>query len=320
MVRRATRMLVPMLGISLAIYSCAESAEQPSNTRGSAGKAAGGAKAGGVGVQGGGEAGDAIGGSGGRGTGATGGVAGKNASGGKAGRTAGAGRNAGSSGSAGGGVSGSGGGAHGCASPSAWSSNLVGCVEGYVHRPTDSACSLSPRDGSAGEGSTAGAPNHAPCETDVDCSAAPDGYCVNAEQTSSGRVCIYACRTDADCGTGELCACDDSWTSVRNQAPIEVGRCIPATCRTDDECGGSLCVASLESVCFQVRQKTVEEFHCQSGEDECNGAEDCVGQSGAGGVASLSCHYDGAASRFTCGGVPECRVVTLGRRPHLDHK
>lgn len=206
----------------------------------------------------------------------------------------------------------SGGAVRGCPSPSEWSSNLVGCEGGYVHRPTASACELSPREGAAGEGSggATGLPSSDPagCDTDADCTQAPNGYCIYEAAVGQGVHCVYACRTDADCANNELCACDSSKTSGQNQTPLSLGLCTPATCRTDAECGpGVLCVASLESICAQVRKTTPDSFHCQSPRDECNGAADCEDAGTQGDdywYYWYSCRYN--ESHFVCTGATGC--------------
>ena len=63
-----------------------------------------------------------------------------------------------------------------------------------------------------------------------------------------------------------------------------------------------LCVASLDSVCLQVPKTTPQHFHCQSVEDECNGAGDCADPSAD--VWNLSCDFGG--DRFVCGYASTC--------------
>ncbi len=290
------RALVLLFALGLIAYGCAGTSEPATENHAAGGKGGTGAR--------GGAAGKGAGGAG--GSSGSGDAAGNQNAGGLAGGGEGARGNggAGERGLAGDDAGGFAGdvAVRGCASPSAWSSNLVGCEGGYVHRPTASACELSPHEGAGGDGSGGAAGQSSiqnECETDADCSEGPNGYCVAGLDVEGGAHCVYACRTDADCGTNELCACDDTKSSARSQSPLSLGVCTPATCRTDAECGsGTLCVASLESVCSQVPKTTPDSFHCQSPHDECNGATDCETTGTEGEAYRYSCFYN--ETHFVC--------------------
>lgn len=313
MVRRAHRTLGPVLGICWAVYSCAGHSDTTANggntgaSGGAGGKTGKGGSSGASGL--GAHAGSTQGGSSGANDGAAAGDAGAPGSG------AGAGGNptGGIGGSPGGtsddSVSGAGTGPRGCDSPSAWSSNLVGCAGDYVHRPNDDACVLSPRelDAQAGAGGQAGSGPY--CATDADCAARPDGYCLEAFQ--SHPACVYSCRTDADCANDELCACDSSRNRPSSSASITVGVCVPAACRTDADCAESqLCIAPLEGDCAQDSVGKPKAFHCQSPDDECSGRGDCAAAAGEDDPRFISyefsCRYAVSSERYVCGSPDGC--------------
>lgn len=158
---------------------------------------------------------------------------------------------------------------HGCEPDNFWvdSTNLEACVGGFVHRKSTAACPLPNRDES-GEGSSS------VCNSDADCSEQPNGYCEKVPTAIVGLTnrCLYACETDSDCGSGELCSCEEIQRGP--DAPsIIAGRCVAATCTSDADCDdGLLCIAPLRPSCEPARPYG---FHCQKPEDECSGDADC---------------------------------------------
>jgi hypothetical protein len=72
--------------------------------------------------------------------------------------------------------------------------------------------------------------------------------------------CATGCRTDADCGVGQLCYCGDP-----------IGQCVQASCRTDSDCGsGYHCISY--STCAGGGEIG---FACQTATDFCANDSDC---------------------------------------------
>ncbi len=90
-----------------------------------------------------------------------------------------------------------------------------------------------------------------PCETDADCQAREDGECLWSIRHTA---CSYnKCEEDADCGSGERCACSS---------------CVVADCNSDGDCGADQ-TCQLEMTCGEARG-----YHCTTPADEC-APEDC---------------------------------------------
>jgi hypothetical protein len=146
---------------------------------------------------------------------------------------------------------------------------FIVCDGGWRHRPSVGTCPSSvPRAGTTGVGcagaggasSDAGTIDPSCCTSDLDCTAAPHGYCqqpVGCGAALGGTPhCGYGCTTDTECMSGQICVCADP-----------VGYCAPAACTTDADCGaGLLCVGSSY------------DFHCQTPEDTCLVDANCSAQ------------------------------------------
>lgn len=208
------------------------------------------------------------------------------------------GETAGVSGVDGGGGTGGGGAAPACANPveeppgSGW----IRCASGRIHRAVVATCASSlPRPGvTCEDGTDAGA---GACSTDSDCDAQPLGYCARGDFGSPSCQCNYGCRTDAECGPGNVCRCADP-----------VGHCFPANCASDTECGaGQLCADHDRS-----RGCDLLELTCTKPADDCFADADCdggmcaVGDSGARECVPWGC----AIGRpFLVGGEPRLAGV-----------
>jgi len=135
---------------------------------------------------------------------------------------------------------------------------FVTCEDGRVHRPAAVEC---PSSIVADEGAEAAPGNpDDKCTRNADCTEKPHGYCA-AEGQLPDRTCHYGCVTDADCGEGALCMCDNP-----------VGRCLPASCLADADCGeGLLCThhVPLDDMFYGA-------FACDTAKDECNKDDDCA--------------------------------------------
>lgn len=113
---------------------------------------------------------------------------------------------------------------------------------------------------------------------------ASDGY---------GCSCVTPCTTDADCGSGEICACASGLGihgSFRELGSYDV--CRPASCTTGADCDGRDCSLAIDAC------GGWDELACHSAGDECATDDQCTQQ--VGGYCSLS---DGD---WTCGEMALC--------------
>ena len=115
-------------------------------------------------------------------------------------------------------------------------SGFVRCDNGAVHRLQPVACEVPVTPPSCVDNSAGG------CSVDADCMDAPFGSCQQSSKLwdPHGCECIYGCRTDADCGSEQICRC----------AGDELGRyteCIAAGCASSADCDGGWCVLSPDA-------------------------------------------------------------------------
>jgi hypothetical protein len=279
---------------ALGIAACSGRSERRLDPEAEAGETGEGAT-GGTGTRGG---GGGTGAKGGTGTGGTGGTSGT-------GGTGGTGLNAGTGGVAGAssaGIGGTGQGGfrpNGCAAASGYSNNLEECASGFMHRTSSNECVLTDRNAApppAGAGG--GASSEQVCEYDSECGVEPNGYCVSEDAQFSGdpvNYCIYACQSDADCETGDVCSCEtNTYQRAGARDFLEIGICRPATCETDADCApGMLCISPVDSACGTPRPSA---YHCQTEADDCAGPADCA--------EAATCQHNG--ERFVCTARPVC--------------
>jgi len=230
------------------------------------------------------------------GKGASGGAGG--ASGGSGGGSAGMVLNGGDAGVGGGtgGVAGAGGSTIAeCVDDGSWEPDLPHCEGGFVHRPTASGCPLPERmDGGAGAPAETDGGLMDTCASDDDCQATE--YCLGTPNVQEGgeyHFCFVPCSVDADCGTGQVCACEQGLLYQGVSVPI--GRCFQAGCTADADCApGALCISPTYNDGCGVY---LTGFNCQSPDDECASTADCGG-------GNAQCMHDG--SRYICGGATAC--------------
>jgi hypothetical protein len=229
------------------------------------------------------------------------GAGGGNRATGGTGADGGTGAIGGSAGSVGGSISTGGTGAmFGCDVSETHASGLEACEGGFVHRPKAETCALPPHDSLSGEGgfgqggatADAGAPGEVPiaepCVADRDCIERANGYCIRPPFPDPFTSCVYACESDTDCPSGEVCSCD-SFESHAGMGSITLGTCRRATCATDEDCeGAAMCISMASDMCGNARTGA---FHCQRAGDECAGSGDCS--------RTESCWYDGTNHRCT---------------------
>lgn len=146
-----------------------------------------------------------------------------------------------------------------CTGETALEGGLQLCDNDLMHRASAGACSELPPAAEAISSDYFGADEAGTpflCRRNADCTAGPYGRCTPG---LDGPYCSYDCVTDADCGDGQLCRCDDFAGG---------GKCTAASCRTDSDCGdGNLC--ALDTACSYAR------FMCQTSSDECAVDGDC---------------------------------------------
>jgi hypothetical protein len=158
---------------------------------------------------------------------------------------------------------------------------LVSCSEGFVHRPTATAClevvGGAPNDDGCGASGASGNPNCAdpvalkradgtvPCQSNPSiCNQFAYGYCNNSIEGGAAppHTCYSGCATDADCGPDAVCLCN---------APASPtgGACRPASCKVDKDCPSGLC-ANVRPICG------ADGFSCVTSHDECLSDADCA--------------------------------------------
>jgi len=138
-------------------------------------------------------------------------------------------------------------------------SGFVRCANEAIHRAEAVACAVPITPTSCTDNSAGG------CSVDGDCTDAPFGSCQQGSKLFDPDrcVCIYGCRSDADCGSDQICRC----------AGEGLGRyteCISADCASGADCDGGWCVlspAACEPGGYQVA--------CLTPADECFGTDDC---------------------------------------------
>lgn len=128
----------------------------------------------------------------------------------------------------GGDASGGGTGASACAPAGAWEGGFESCTSGLVHRATVGACSSPPPEplNLIGE-------EFRVCRTDDECSDSELCFC-----GPDGGLCVpAACRADADCGTGNLCANNIACGVTRFHCQTPSDECsFAADCLGGEEC------------------------------------------------------------------------------------
>jgi hypothetical protein len=143
-------------------------------------------------------------------------------------------------------------------------SGWIHCERGLAHRETAGFCpSTVPRPSS----STGNA-----C-MDANCTGMPYGHCWPNDTfgTVPAPTCIPGCVSDADCGAGQICYCEEP-----------VGRCIPADCTMDADCGPSAFCSTYDGPSTPTCFYEVAGAKCQTQTDACTGEEcNCVMIDGA---------------------------------------
>jgi hypothetical protein len=160
-----------------------------------------------------------------------------------------------------------------CRNPSPVGGGYEQC-DGFMHRASIDVCSSSlprpdplplPED------------PFAECNSDLDCTKAPNGYCW---ASSDFRGCRYGCLTDSDCSASQICTCGGP-----------VGECIFAECTSDADCGAGLLCRSYGP----ADVSSVWGFACQTAQDQCGSSAECFP-----GTRPGHCASGGSGTPFTC--------------------
>jgi hypothetical protein len=198
------------------------------------------------------------------------------------------------------------------------------------HRPAASSCAPTPlpaQPSSVPPASSSDAGTGAlsrECATNADCTAAPNGRCVdvtgcNPSTATCGTHCVYEeCTQDDDCGSGSACFCSDDATfcagGYATSCPLladtsggvcacgVANQCKKGNCRVDSDCGqGGYCSPGIDD-CGAVLG-----YYCHTAADECVNDEDCAHRDG-GPLGYLGCLPDPSTgySRWVCTQPAEC--------------
>ncbi|CAN5199109.1 hypothetical protein BH09MYX1_BH09MYX1_48500 [soil metagenome] len=146
-----------------------------------------------------------------------------------------------------------------------------------VHRETAETCPRDPRLDEVTPEPHEAAPA-GQCNVNADCTEGKNGRCLHPGHE---RIrCTYdTCAADADCKTGEACACDR-----------DGNHCVTATCRTDADCGGLGCSPSSSSSCNG--RSVVVGVYCHTKKDSCTDDDDCGRHE--------NCEYEPTDARWIC--------------------
>jgi hypothetical protein len=170
----------------------------------------------------------------------------------------------------------------------------------------------------------------AACESDADCTFAPEGEC--APSLDDAPVCYptgecrqrrdgycnyrgldWSCDDDADCQLAEGGRCERlllyttcRYDACRTDADCGpgarcdcqgVGRCVEADCFTDADCGGFACSPSPALQCGNLDRAA--SYRCRTPEDECETDQGCLERC-EDGECQETCLFDPAPGAWVC--------------------
>lgn len=156
-------------------------------------------------------------------------------------------------------------------------SGWIECENGLVHRPRAGKC--VPYEPTTETLRPSTVPAEDECFADADCVAQDLGHCASGRApygfTPTPNRCVYACLVDADCPSGEVCACESTG-----------GECRPATCHVDADCGAELLCLESPGSCLERPS-----YACQTTADQCLANDQCAQGfvCGVGGYRPRAC-------------------------------
>lgn len=107
------------------------------------------------------------------------------------------------------------------------------------------------------------------CETDADCTDSPHGACIQYDWiggVADACGCTYACSTDSDCDTGELCIGKGVQDGI-----LSWSTCVQQSCAVAEDCASGECgLSAWEDGCNMMI-----ELGCRSDVDACRTDGDC---------------------------------------------
>jgi Cys-rich repeat protein len=162
------------------------------------------------------------------------------------------------------------------------------------HRASDVQCSTSPAQGDCSGPKTP----TVVCNSDASCAAGTNGRCIT-EAPLAGCVCTYdTCIQDADCPSGQTCACHES-----QYIDLDGNRCVPGNCRVDADCGaGGYCSPSPRAGC--IFRDYLAGYYCHTAGDLCTNDSDC--HFNADTPDTQACAYSTSNARWECVDVGWC--------------
>ncbi len=170
-----------------------------------------------------------------------------------------------------------------------WTSqHQASCVGSYAH-PAEHRASALPAPTTVESPRCAGTEASLSCETDSDCRDRPNGACISGDWVEGGTYCgcVYACGSDADCGSGEVCVPDGVV-----EGDFRWSTCRSASCTVDSECSSGECgISSWHDGCSYVVSQSCRD----EAADSCRTIDDCPdGSSGCGtdwsATEAFTCH------------------------------
>jgi hypothetical protein len=153
------------------------------------------------------------------------------------------------------------------------------------HRPNDAQCLTTPPPGDCN-----GPSGNGMCSNDNQCTMGTNGRCVQMGEGVEYCGCTYdTCMQDANCPTGDTCACHGSaYTDGEGNV------CVPGNCRVDADCGaGGYCSPSVDTMGCGGG---VAGYYCHTPQDQCVNDSDC----GEGGGGEGVCVFSTSAGYWQC--------------------
>lgn len=109
------------------------------------------------------------------------------------------------------------------------------------------------------------------CQTDAQCTAKPNGACLDTTIDFPYCSCVYACASDADCGENSICLAPGVWDG----GPAW-GTCVRASCTVNADCASEECSFTVwNDGCGDIPR-----LDCRAPTDVCRVDSDCPAEDG----------------------------------------